>query len=108
MRYSFPTINAVGKSIVRHYSITNPWIDFVVIVEPCDVNDAEIAIDAAMDEFWDGDFETYGDAVEHRLRNAGIKYEIVYHDPYDESDEYEVAWEDYLDGLYTQNETPVS
>lgn len=102
MSYNFPIINAVGKSIVRRFSIMNPWIDFVVVVEPDDVAETEITLDTAMDEYWESDFEAYGDVVERHLGIAGIKYEIVYHDPYDESDEYEMAWETYLDSLYAQ------
>ena len=104
MNYTFPTVSSVGKSIVRYFSIINPWIDFIVIVNPNSARRAESTLDTAMNEYWESDFEAYGDIVEHYLRNANIQYEIVYHDPYDESDDYEKAWEAYLDSLYTQAE----
>lgn len=101
-QYDFPDLNAVGKGIVRYFSITNPWMDFVVIVEKDEKEYVRQIIYEAMDEYWASDFEAYGDVVERNLTEANISFQIAYHNPQDESDEYEDAWERYLDSLYHQ------
>ena len=98
--YTLPPINAAGKAVVRHFSITNPWLDFVVLVDPKDKETTESIVQKSMDEYWDSDCDAYGDLVESNLSNAGIEFSIVYHDSSDESDEYEEIWESLLDGIY--------
>lgn len=98
--FTFPEIKTEGKAIVRHFSLTNPWIDFIVVVDPSVKDDARYVINKAMEEYWNSDDDCFGDLVEEALKKAEIEYDIVYHDTYDESDEYEDAWEAYLSVLY--------
>lgn len=77
----------------RRYSVTNPWIDFVVLVPREYALTAMTAIDEAMGAFWDEEYECYGDSVEAALIGLHIPYVIVYHDSEDTSDAYEEMWE---------------
>lgn len=83
------------KKHLRRFSIVNPWIDFVVTVDESDAWATATTVARAMQEFWAcaDDGLCYGDAVENALTDAGIAYDIMYHDADDMTDEYEKAWE---------------
>lgn len=82
---------------LRWFSITNPWMDFIVQVPDKYEDDAITTILDAMDEYWeDGEYECYGDVVECSLDEMGIPHNVSYHDPDDESDEYEDKWEAHV------------
>lgn len=82
-----------GMCGFRHFSMMNPWIDFVVLVPESFKSVARTAILGAMESYWDFEYECYGDAVEDLLFQNGIPFVIFYHDSEDLSDEYEEAWE---------------
>lgn len=99
--YEFPKVDVKGKGIARWYSTQNPWMDAIFLVDPKNVDEANKLANSAMDSWWDDDEGLgYGDAIELALKDAGIDFKSVYHDSDDESDEYEEAWEKYLDTLY--------
>ena len=83
---------------LRWFSDTNPWMDCVVTVRDEDADAAREAITEGAtywrDQWENGDGEElYGDCIEDALREAGIKYCILYHDAEDESPAYEALWE---------------
>lgn len=98
--YNFPKIDMTGKTIVRQFSFVNPWIDMIVVVNEADSKKAKNVISDAMDAYWNYEFECYGDAIEAYLEEAGILHQSVYHDADDDTQEYEDAWEEYIDSLY--------
>ena len=100
----FPIITS-GKSIVRYFSSMNPWVDFVVLVDSEKLDMAKSIVKRSMDEYWNSDSEAYGDVVERALNAEGIDYTIIYHDSFEESDEYETIWNAYLDAVYKQTTT---
>lgn len=99
-----------GVFAIRHFSVTNQWIDFVVVLKHEEDKDLAIqAVSDAMDLYWSEDDLCYGDCVEEMLKENGIyDYEIAYHDPYVDPDdpecdyrEYEDAWEhNIMVGIY--------
>lgn len=96
---NIPEITSCGFSGTRYFSMMNPWIDFVV-VSPTNFQPAiEAAIEDAFNDYWNEDFETYGDALEHYLRMGGYPFMIFYHDGEDTSAEYEKDWELFLNQL---------
>ena len=87
---------------IRWFSEMNPWIDVVIVVNDEDAKDAYYAVEAARDDYWDEDnlVECYGDCLEYRLEDAGIKpLWTIYHDANREDLEYEEQWEAMLDGI---------
>lgn len=101
-KYEFPKIDMYDKRICRYFSVTNPWIDVVVIVNNDDAVRTNEIILEAMEKYWSYDYECYGDSIELYLDDANIQHQSVYHDANDESDEYEAAWERYIDYLYAE------
>lgn len=87
-----PDISADKFTAIRYYSELNPWIDFVVFVEKDREDEAMEKLQMAIDAYWDGHFECYGDAVHDILHEAKIPYILSSHDPDDESDEYSWWW----------------
>ena len=86
-------ISCDGMYGFRHFSITNPWLDFVVLSPRSNAKIIRRLIHEAMDAYWEYEYECYGDAVEDMLVRYNIPYFIIYHDSDDESEEYEAAWE---------------
>lgn len=84
-------MNQVG---VRYYSTMNAWIDFVVYAPETAIQHVTKAIRKAMNAYWEGEYDCYGDALENALKNTTAF--IVYHDADNEDDEYERAWEAML------------
>lgn len=93
----WPDISINGMFAIRRFSEMNPWIDFIVLVDATRRYDAEPVVNKALTEYWDGEFETYGDALEYHLLN--IPHVIIYHDSDDISDAYEQMWEQMLDKI---------
>lgn len=90
-----------GTKSIRYFSFMNEWLDFVVIVPDGFVDDACKVIKGAMDQFWDDQYETYGDAVETELALADIPFEIHYM-PWDYKKDCavdEAAWEKWIEEL---------
>lgn len=86
---------------LRWFSWMNNFMDFVVIVKDEDMIEAEKAIHAGIDHFWEGDCEPYGTLVEEELQLREITYAIAYI-PYDYANDCildEDAWEKWLDAL---------
>jgi len=97
--FAWPHLSCMGFCGERFFSQMNPWIDFVVLYDPSEYDRGYICktVEKALDAFWDGEYECYGDAVEVELMSAGIvKYMMVYHDSEDESAEYEEQWEKWI------------
>ena len=96
---TWPDISCPGMSGLRYYSDLNPWIDFVVLfdAEKYDRQLVTALIDDAAAFFWDDDESCYGDVVEQYLRQGGVdSFVMLYHDSFDESWEYEQAWEEHI------------
>lgn len=87
-------LSALNQVGTRYYSTMNPWIDFAVYAPKNAVPHITKRIREAMNAYWEGEFDTYGDALEHALRNTVVF--IVYHDADNEDDAYEAAWEAML------------
>lgn len=107
VEYQFPKVNVLYKKIIRYFSVTNPWVDFIVVVDPKDTEKADEAIKTAMIKFWNEDnYEPYGDILERKLTESEIEYQVIYHDSDDISSEYEEAWEHYV--IYLNQESKCS
>ena len=75
-------------------SIMNPWIDCVVFVPPAYVQFAKELCELGMNDFWDSEFEAYGDCLEFRLQDEDVPHEIVFGElNWDESNTTE-EWDD--------------
>ena len=88
-----------GMKAVRHFSLMNPWIDFVVVVPEGFEDQTMAVVKNAMDMFWDFEYETYGDAVECELALADIPFEIR-HIPWDSKADVaidEKDWENWVE-----------
>lgn len=97
IEYQFGEPDVFGKELIRYCSDLNPWIDFVVIVDPENKEKAEKIIESSMIKFWKEDnYDPYGDIIERELASNEIACEIIYHDSDDVNDEYEEAWEKYI------------
>ena len=83
-----------SQTYVRYCSFLNTWLDFVVIVDKDDADAAVAAVDEGMSEYWDGDDESYGEAVERHLKDIGVKATVIYRSSSEESEEYEDSWEE--------------
>lgn len=89
-----------GIGMVRYYSTTNIWLDFIVLVEVDNVNIVSELIDRCMDTYWKSDDLCYGDVVEEELDKSKISYTIMYHDAdCDFDDLYESIWSDIVDKI---------
>ena len=84
--------SCIGMSGVRYFSLMNPWLDFIVIVNLHDLEKTKAVVRASMDEYWKQDDEPYGDIVERNLAKEQIPAFIMYHSTDDESDLYEEHW----------------
>lgn len=91
-----------GMAAVRYFSMTNPWIDFVVLAPKENLNCVITDVEQAMDDFWDYEYETYGDAVDDALLNdSRVNNYIVLYGPSDEEDtDASNSWEAMLDELH--------
>lgn len=90
----FPELSlSRGVVGIRYSSFINPWIDFVVFVNKNRMHTVAQKIITGMNSYWDGEWETYMEAVENVL--AG-DYVILSHDSNDESEEYEKLWESMI------------
>lgn len=86
---------------LRWFSWMNDFMDFVVIVKDEDMAEAEKAIYAGIDHFWEGDCEPYGSLVEEELQLREITYAIAYI-PYDYANDCvinEESWENWISTL---------
>ena len=109
--YEFPDVNMDGNGIARYYSLTNPWMDVIAVVPDRHTKRAKDIMGRAMSAWWDKDKgQSYGDVIDDALLGEYIPHHLIFHDPNDETDEYEAAWEKYIDGLYaaTQHRMPAS
>lgn len=79
---------------IRYFSESNPWIDFVVLVDDEAKTDAKVAIARAMDTFWeDGDI-CYGDAVYAEMNKLkGVHFSVIFFD----ENLPESMWDDFLE-----------
>ena len=99
-----------GKFAIRYFSITNKWLDFVVVLKHEEDKDLAIqSVSDAMELYWSEDDLCYGDCVEETLKENGIDdYKIAYHDPYVDPDdpesgydEYEDVWENNIEAAFS-------
>ena len=82
-----------GMECLRYFSVTNPWIDFFVIVPSDWKDEATSEIGKAMDDFWDDDSgRCYGDLVHEYLDKKDIPYLSIFYDANSESEEYDEQW----------------
>lgn len=99
---TFPYISVGGHTALRLASESNPWIDFVVFVPTGTEKEASKKMWRAMDRFYtaseDDYFELYSEYVDDEFPNSIC----LYHDSEDESEEYEEAWEEMLNGFNYQ------
>lgn len=92
-------ISCAGMAGFRHFSIMNPWLDFVVLTPKNYAEAARNIIHEAMDAYWDYEYECYGDAIEGLFIKYVVPFVIVFHDSEDESAEYEAEWEKLISQL---------
>lgn len=103
--YEIPSINMTNKEIVRYYSIINPWIDAVIIVNKNKKEETEKIVETAMKDFWKDywkevrEYECYGDIIIAYLEEAKIEFDIILHDSSDKSEDYEELWDNYISFL---------
>lgn len=94
-------MSVTGISAIRYFSFMNEFLDFVVTVPDAFVEAACTIIKFALDQFWDDEYETYGDALETELAYADIPFEIHYL-PWDDKGDCPVdeqAWESWIEEL---------
>ena len=96
---NIPEIRVSKLVPIRWYSQTNYWMDAVIFVPENFKYGAMQLVNSAIEAYWNDEFETYGDAIEQYLTNAGIIYAIIYHDSEDISDEYEQEWDNLIDSI---------
>lgn len=83
------------KPAVIHYgSIMNPWMDCLIFVPKKHVDAAFKAIKKGDDNFWNYQFEAYGDCLEAALREAMVPYEIQYAETTEDSTTEK--WDEYV------------
>ena len=83
--------------IVRVCSRMNPWVDCIVFITGwMQENDGKNTINRGLDEWLSEKFDTYGDAIETNLSEAGIEYDILYgylnEDETDTIPEWDAFW----------------
>lgn len=91
-------IHFSGVLALRWYSIRNTWMDCVVFVPEAQATTATALIQQAIDEYWSGVFETYGDAIETTLAKYSIPFAIKYYDE-KAGTNAEEEWISWLEGL---------
>lgn len=73
-------IEIVNETSIRVHSGVNLWMDCTFKVVPEDVERAAKVLDRAWDLYWDeaeSGQECYGDWLEKRLKEAGIRYSLT-------------------------------
>lgn len=103
--FYFPKINVKGKEIIRYYSLTNLWMDVIIVVDLQYAEKAKMALSEAIEKYWESDdldAFCYGDFIDMQFKEDGIPYLVVYHDPNDETLQYEEAWNLFIKTLYEQ------
>ena len=64
---------------IRVRSCTNEWMDCIFLVEEKDRDKAIEALEKAWDNLWEeGEDQCYGDFLETRLTEAGIRFDVYY------------------------------
>lgn len=85
-----------GMAAIRWFSCMNEFIDCLVFVPENQKHTAFAAMTKARDDFWNYQFETYGDCVVNAMDECGVPYTALFL-PWDyESDGPEIdsdAWE---------------
>lgn len=81
---------------IRHFSWLNPFIDVCVFVPARYEAEAIRLLRAGMDDFWDFQFECYGDCIEKRFSDANIVHASLYI-PWDHEGDDELIGEDGID-----------
>lgn len=81
---------------IRHYSESNPWIDFVVFANEKDREDVIFAIRRGMDRFWKDSDICYGDAVLAEINRIDWKGDIKPFIVFIDENLPESMWEEYL------------
>ena len=69
------------KTCINVYSDMNTWIDFCVLVDEEDFENAKLIIEKAYDDWWelpDAQFEPLGDFIGGKLTENGINFEIYF------------------------------
>lgn len=96
-----------GMKAIHYFSLLNDFLDFLVIVTEKQADQAAELVQKALDMFWDDQYETYGDAIDGELSEAGIPFFMIAQ-PWDEKNDcpdksvldYEM-WLDEFDGEKT-------
>lgn len=84
---------------IRYESLENPWIDFIVVVKKEDLEKAKRVILDAVDEYWNSEWECYGNCVENRLKYEQIKYFMFYYDDENTDEQYDLFWENFAENI---------
>ena len=87
-------MEGIGIIGLRWFSIMNEWMDCFVLVRLQDQEEAIKAIQAGIDEFWDGQCDCYGDCIEWHLADKNIPYVVEYEDQNVYADDE--VWERHL------------
>ena len=95
-----PDISCHKMKAIRYFSKTNKWLDFVILVDESIFRQACVLAQQAIDSYWDGHYECYGDALNYYLGQLNAPYILIAHDCDNETDEYEDWWRKILAGIF--------
>ena len=71
-------VEEMKHACIRVHSCTNEWMDCIFLVEEKDKEMAARVLEKAWDDLWEDGEECYGDLMETRLTEAGIKFDAYY------------------------------
>lgn len=95
---------AHGMTPIRYKSDMNEWMDCIIFVPAWEAEIAISAIKKSIEEFWEGCYSTFGEAIEDGLSNALLPYVILYM-PWDDvndcPDESYMVWEKMIDEIWS-------
>ena len=95
-----PDIYCHCMEAIRYSSDANKWLDFVILVDELVFMKACALAQEAIDSYWDGHYECYGDALAYYLDQLEEPYILLAHDCDNETDEYEEWWQKTLDWIF--------
>lgn len=89
-----------SKVAIHYCSALNAWIEFFVIVDGDDADEAAAAVKRAVDSYWESDDQCYWDEAERELKETGLDYQLILCEYDPENDEPTNEWVARKTGIY--------
>lgn len=81
------------------FSVSNPWIDFLVFVPEERIADCREACRKGIDDFWDNGCGCYSDLVEWWLHELNVPYEIIHGELILDESDVTLNWKETVENL---------